>query len=298
MNFRVPRALVAAIVLAALAFVPACSRQKNVVPTGILEGDKYLMDRGTELIAKKKWFQAREYFRQLVDNYPQSNYRPDAKLGVGDTYLGERSPESLVLAQNEYREFLTFYPTHARADYAQFKLGMSYFLQMLAADRDQTSTKEAVAELACVHPTLSAERAPRRRPPEVARRAEPPERVRVQGRVLLLAEQVVSGRDRALQVAVEDRPRVPHARRGLLLPWRLAGEDGPPRRSGALLRSAGEGIREERIPGEGAVCPEGSRWKRPSRRSSRPARTRRARKARRARKRRRHGSGVARAYFR
>jgi outer membrane protein assembly factor BamD len=147
MNFRVPRALVAASVLAALALVPACSRQKNVVPTGILEGDKYLMDRGTELIAKKKWFQAREYFRQLVDNYPQSNYRPDAKLGVGDTYLGEKSPESLVLAQNEYREFLTFYPTHARADYAQFKLGMSYFLQMLAADRDQTSTREAIAEL-------------------------------------------------------------------------------------------------------------------------------------------------------
>jgi outer membrane protein assembly factor BamD len=148
MNFRVPRALVAASVLAALAFVPACSRQKNVVPTGILEGDKYLMDRGTELIGKKKWFQAREYFRQLVDNYPQSNYRPDAKLGVGDTYLGEKSPESLVLAQNEYREFLTFYPTHARADYAQFKLGMSYFLQMLAPDRDQTSTREAIAELA------------------------------------------------------------------------------------------------------------------------------------------------------
>jgi outer membrane protein assembly factor BamD len=147
MTCRVPRALVAASVLAVLTLSSACSREKNVVPTGILEGDKYLMERGTELVAKKKWFQAREYFRQLVDNYPQSNYRPDAKLGVGDTYLGEKSPESLVLAQNEYREFLTFYPTHARADYAQFKLGMCHFQQMLAADRDQTETREAVAEL-------------------------------------------------------------------------------------------------------------------------------------------------------
>jgi outer membrane protein assembly factor BamD len=147
MTCRVSRALVAASVLAVLALSSACSREKNVVPTGILEGDKYLMERGTELVAKKKWFQAREYFRQLVDNYPQSNYRPDAKLGVGDTYLGEKSPESLVLAQNEYREFLTFYPTHARADYAQFKLGMCHFQQMLAADRDQTETREAVAEL-------------------------------------------------------------------------------------------------------------------------------------------------------
>ena len=33
---------------------------------------------------------SREYFRQLVDSYPQSQYRADAKLGLGDTYLGEK----------------------------------------------------------------------------------------------------------------------------------------------------------------------------------------------------------------
>ncbi|MCU0251316.1 MAG: outer membrane protein assembly factor BamD [Vicinamibacterales bacterium] len=145
---RVPRAVLAASLLAAFATSSACSREKNIVPTGILEGDKYLMDRATELVGKKKWFQAREYYRQLVDNYPQSNYRPDAKLGLGDTYLGEKSAEALVLAENEFREFLTFYPTNARADYAQYKLGMCHFQQMLAPDRDQTATKEAIAELA------------------------------------------------------------------------------------------------------------------------------------------------------
>jgi len=145
---RVIRIAAAAAALVIVALSAGCSGNKNVVPTGILEGDKYLFDRASELVGRKKWIQAREYYRQLVDNYPQSNYRPDAKLGLGDTYLGDGSAEALVLAQNEFREFLTFYPTHARADYAQYKLGMCHFKQMLAPDRDQTETKEAIGEFA------------------------------------------------------------------------------------------------------------------------------------------------------
>jgi len=143
---RVNRIALGVAVVATLGLAAGCGKNKSIVPTGILEGDKYLFERATELIGRKKWFQSREYYRQLVDNYPQSNYRPDAKLGLGDTYLGEGSPEALVLAQNEFREFLTFYPTNARADYAQYKLGMSHYQQMLAPDRDQTETREAVAE--------------------------------------------------------------------------------------------------------------------------------------------------------
>jgi len=52
-----------------------------------------------------------------------------------------------VLAINEYREFLSFYPTHEKAYYAQFQLGMAHYKQMHSWDRDQTETKEAIAEL-------------------------------------------------------------------------------------------------------------------------------------------------------
>jgi outer membrane assembly lipoprotein YfiO len=53
----------------------------------------------------------------------------------------------MVLAINEYREFLSFYPTHRRAYYAQFKMGMTHFYQMHGSDRDQTETRDAIAEL-------------------------------------------------------------------------------------------------------------------------------------------------------
>src|SRR5262249_48713377 len=47
----------------------------------------------------------------------------------------------------EFREFLSFYPTNPRADYAQYKVGLAHFRQMRSAQRDQTETREAVKEL-------------------------------------------------------------------------------------------------------------------------------------------------------
>ena len=151
-RFRPVRAL-PLLLLVALA---ACSSAVKKPPTGTPEPDRFLFERGTEQLNSKHWLTSREYFRQLVDSYPQSPFRADAKLGVGDTYIGEHSPESFVLAANEFREFLTFYPTHVRAGYAQFKLGMTFFYQMHGPERDQTETREAIKEL-----TAFVERYPR-----------------------------------------------------------------------------------------------------------------------------------------
>jgi outer membrane protein assembly factor BamD len=143
--FRLARVLAAAVVAAVIA---ACaSTPRGVVPPGTSEPDKFLFDKGTDALNAKKWLTAREFFKQVTETYTQSSYRPDAKLGIGDTYLGEGTAEALVLAINEYREFLSFYPTNRRADYAQFKLGMAHFRQMRGPQRDQTETREAVKEL-------------------------------------------------------------------------------------------------------------------------------------------------------
>ena len=139
--------LVRYLVAAALVTAAACaSHPRGLVPPGTTEPDKFLFDRGSTALNDKKWLTAREFFKQLVETYTQSPYRPDAKLGIGDTYLGEGTSEALVLAINEFREFLSFYPTNARADYAQYKLGIAHFKQMRAPQRDQTETREAVKE--------------------------------------------------------------------------------------------------------------------------------------------------------
>ncbi len=127
--------------------VAGCSAERAAVPPASAQADQFLFERGSAALKERKWVQAREYFRQIVDNYPQSPYRPDAKLAVGDTYIGEHSTEALMLGANEFREFLTFYPTSARADYAQYRLATSLAEQMLAPERDQTTTREVVKEM-------------------------------------------------------------------------------------------------------------------------------------------------------
>jgi outer membrane protein assembly factor BamD len=136
------------LLVVALAGTAGClATTKGTVPAGTLEPDKFLFDKGTAALDAKKWLTAREYYKQVVETYTGSVYRPDAKLGIGDTYLGEGSSEALVLAINEFREFLTFYPTNRRADYAQYKLGLAHFRQMRAPQRDQTETRDTIKEL-------------------------------------------------------------------------------------------------------------------------------------------------------
>jgi outer membrane protein assembly factor BamD len=135
------------VALVAIALAAGCASSPRKPPTGTPDPDKFLFERGSAELNDKDWFTAREYFKQLVDSYPQSQYRGDAKLGLGDTYVGEGTAESYVLAINEFREFLSFYPTHKRVDYAQYKLGMCHFYQMRDPMRDQTETLEAIKEL-------------------------------------------------------------------------------------------------------------------------------------------------------
>ena len=130
-----------------LAAATGCaSTVRNTIPPGTAQPDRFLFDRGNEALEAERWLTAREFFKQVTETYTASPYRPDSKLGIGDTYLGEGTAEALVLAFNEFREFLSFYPTHKRSDYAQYKLAVAHVRQMRAPQRDQTETREAIKE--------------------------------------------------------------------------------------------------------------------------------------------------------
>ncbi len=143
------RGAVLAVVLGLTLAGAACGggQATRLPPAGLMAADQWLFERATEVLADRKWYTSREYFRRLVDGYPQSPHRADAKIGIGDTYIGEDSVESNILAINEFREFLTFFPVSRRADYAQYKIALAYSRQMLSSQRDQTATRDTIREI-------------------------------------------------------------------------------------------------------------------------------------------------------
>lgn len=105
-----------------------------------------IWEAGEKAVQHKNWATARKYFRRIIDGFPQSELVPSARLAMADAYYAEGGTANRILAASAYREFLTFYPSHPKADYAQFRVAESYFAQKNPPDRDQTPTHQALAE--------------------------------------------------------------------------------------------------------------------------------------------------------
>ena len=133
------------VVALALVAVSCGSRDPAITPATI-GADTLLYERAVAALEEENWTRAREYFIQIRDNYPQSTRRGDAHLGVAEAHEGRGTPEAYIAALSELRDFLSLYPTHERAPYAQYKLGVIYFRQMRSPERDQSETRDAIRE--------------------------------------------------------------------------------------------------------------------------------------------------------
>ena len=92
--------LCALVSLLCLAFAGGCSSNPPLTASPG-EADRILIERGNAALKEEKWATARQYFSELLESYPQSPLRAEAKLGVGDTFLGENNTASYVDARNE-----------------------------------------------------------------------------------------------------------------------------------------------------------------------------------------------------
>jgi outer membrane protein assembly factor BamD len=128
-------------------------KKSKGVYTTTLEKPKYasrgvdeLLREAEGLLAAGKWYKAQEILMVLEDNERARDVQAEVKLALADSYYGQGGTLNWVEALSRYRSFLTFYPNHPKADYAQYHIAMCHLRQVPKPDRDQSPTENALFE--------------------------------------------------------------------------------------------------------------------------------------------------------
>nr|WP_320133906.1 outer membrane protein assembly factor BamD [uncultured Holophaga sp.] len=133
-------ALVALIAVGAIG----CGKKTQTLPVkGKVVTATQLLSAGENLLKHQEWEAGRKTLRLLEESYPSSPEFPKAKLLLADSFFfsGMHAyPEAIV----EYQSFLSYFPRHERRDYAQYRVALCYYASIENAERDQTSTHQAI----------------------------------------------------------------------------------------------------------------------------------------------------------
>ncbi len=134
------KALFSAPILAAALFLSACASDDDISefvdPT--VPADQTYNEALANVEAGDPQ-QARKKLAKLDRQHPYSEYA--RKSGVLSTYLAYQSGD-FTEAISQGKRFVTLYPAHKEAPYAQYLVGMSHFRQISDVTRDQKSARD------------------------------------------------------------------------------------------------------------------------------------------------------------
>ncbi len=105
--------------------------------------DKALYDKALAQTKSGHFDVARLDLQTLLNTYPDSQYQMRAKLAIADSWYKEGGSAALTQAEQEYNDFITFFPNVPEAAEAQMRVGDIYFKQMDVPDRDYQKALKA-----------------------------------------------------------------------------------------------------------------------------------------------------------
>jgi len=105
--------------------------------------DKALYDKAQDAAKHGRYDVARLELQTLLNTYSDSQYMMPAKLAIADSWFKEGGTAALTQAEQEYTDFITFFPNAPEAAEAQMRVGDIYFRQMDKPDRDDTNSVKA-----------------------------------------------------------------------------------------------------------------------------------------------------------
>ncbi|HVZ15832.1 MAG TPA: outer membrane protein assembly factor BamD [Terriglobales bacterium] len=127
----------------------ACTNKKVSNPIAQVDSkqpDKILFDRAMDAMKHNRFDVARLTLQTLINTYPDSEFVARAKLAVGDSWYAEGGSAAMTQAENEYKDFITFFPNMPEAAEAQLKIANIHFREMEKPDRDFTHAMRAEEE--------------------------------------------------------------------------------------------------------------------------------------------------------
>ena len=83
------------------------------------DSDKVLFEQAQKALNKSNYAEARSLLQRLINNYPESDYLARAKLAIADSYYSQRAFKQ---AEQEYQDFITFFPNMPEAVEAQRRI--------------------------------------------------------------------------------------------------------------------------------------------------------------------------------
>ena len=134
---------IAAIMLVLILIAGCKSKNEVILSPQERSSAKTIYDKGQKSIRKNPE-KARLLFKEIMQLFPDSIYAQKAKIGIADSYFKSKDTASLILAANEYQEYVNLYPNSPDAIYAKFQIGMCYLKQMKKPGRDQTNTFKTI----------------------------------------------------------------------------------------------------------------------------------------------------------
>jgi outer membrane protein assembly factor BamD len=143
-RFVMPAVLpsVARLLLAGLLLGGSGCAWLRPAPTPIPPPDE-LYQIGENELSKKRYEEARQSFRKIVERHPSSSYTPKARFLMGEAFYREAEFDK---ATKEFETFLAFYPRHQVADLVQYRMAMSYYDQLKPVEQDQGLTTKALEQ--------------------------------------------------------------------------------------------------------------------------------------------------------
>lgn len=124
---------------ALLVILAACSTTK---PAHENKGAQYFFQQGEKYYDQGLYKKAVESWEKVRDRFYSPELTALAEMKIADAHY---AAGEYVEAAAGFEDFLKQHPSNELTSQVLFKLGMSYYKQILSPDRDQTATRNALA---------------------------------------------------------------------------------------------------------------------------------------------------------